>query len=59
MVKCDNMENTLKTVIHILLTQGRSIAVFVSHPLLFKHFTDLQQILETEKKFTLAEKPKC
>ena len=57
--KCDNMGNTNKTVTHIPYTQGWSIFVFISYPLLIKSFPDLQQILEIKKNFVLAEKPKC
>ena len=47
--KCDNMGNTNKTVTHIPYTQGWSIFVFISYPLLIKSFPDLQQILEIKK----------
>ena len=53
------MGNTNKTVINIPETQGWSIFVFASYPLLFKNFTDLQQIFEIENNFLLAKKPKC
>ena len=53
---CDNMGNTNKTVIHIPKTQGWSIFVFISYPLLLKNFTDLQQFLETKRNFALAKK---
>ena len=46
--KCDNMENTNKTVIHIYLAQFCSVFVSIS-PLLFKNFPDLQQILKIKK----------
>ena len=57
--KCDNMRNTNKTVINIPYSKGWSIFVFISYPLPFKNFTDLQQILEIIKNLALAKKPKC
>ena len=32
---------------------------FISYVLLFKNFTDLQQILEIKKNFALVKKPQC
>ena len=46
------MGNTSKIVIHISWSQSWSLFVF----LLYKNFTDLQQILETKKNFALAKK---
>ena len=46
---CDNMENTNKTVTHIPYTQDKSIFGFVLYILVFKNFTDLQQIFEIKK----------
>ena len=53
------MGNTNKTVIHIPLSEGRSLFVFNSYPLLFKHLIGLQQILGIKKNLALAKKPKC
>ena len=49
------MGNTTKFVIHISWSQSWSLFVF----LLYKNFTDLQQILETKKNFALAKKKIC
>ena len=56
--KCDNMENTNKTVTHIPYTQDKSIFGFVLYILVFKNFTDLQQIFEIKQNFALTKKPK-
>ena len=37
--------------------QGWPILAFIRYSLLFKNFTDLQQILDIEKNFALTEKP--
>ena len=55
---CDNMENTNKTVTHIHYTQDKSIFGFVLYILVFKNFTDLQQIFEIKQNFALTKKPK-
>ena len=47
--KCVGMGNTNKTMIHIPWTQGWSIFVFNSYPLLFQNFTDLQILNQNEK----------
>ena len=52
------MENTNKTVTHIPYTQDKSIFGFVLYILVFKNFTDLQQIFEIKQNFALTKKPK-
>ena len=52
------MENTNKTVTHNPYIPDKLIFGFILYILVFKNFTDLQQIFEIKQNFPLTKKPK-